>query len=167
MNLFEILAICFLSLVLGGFSYGIVMLIINGLLSSLKLRFKLPIQKRFINKITPIYRLSTQTLIDNEIKRIYFIQKWELEYVDIEIGSWQTIWIPFSSLFQRLHYVGKEQFNIGVLSEDVIENLNLEQTWNEHFNKWDDYEKLEEEKRNKFKQIMNNLNEDFNKNYTE
>lgn len=164
-DLIDILAVGFLMLVLGGALYALVMLMFNGLLSNLKFRIKLPVQKRFVGKMTPIYRLSTWS--DDEIKRAYYIEKWDLEYTDIEMGSWQSVWIPFSSLFQRLQYVSKGEFNLGVLSDDIIPTLNLEENWNYEFNKWDAKNKKEEAKRNKFKKMMGNLNKDFNENYTE
>lgn len=164
-DLEEILAVCSLILVLGGVLYPLAILIFDGWLSALKFRIKLPIQKRFVGKMTPIYRLSTGS--DDEIKRVYYVQKWELEYADIEMGSWQTIWIPFASLFQRLQYVNKGEFNLGVLPDDVVATLNLEENWNNEFNKWDTKNKEEEAKRDKFKKMMGNLNKDFNENYTE
>ena len=43
-DLMEILAVCFLMLVLGGALYALAMLMFNGLLSALKFRIKLPVQ---------------------------------------------------------------------------------------------------------------------------
>lgn len=161
----EILAVCFLMLVLGGALYALAMLMFNRLLSNLKFRIKLPVQKRFVGKMTPIYRLSTWT--DDEIKRVYYIQKWELEYADIEMGSWQTIWIPFASLFQRLQYVNKGEFNLGVLPDDVVATLDLAKKWNFEYDKLLAENRKKLTKSNKFKAMMNNLNKDFNENYTE
>jgi hypothetical protein len=164
-DLLDILATGFLFLTIGGALYALAMLIFNGFLSALKFRIKLPVQKRFVGKMTPIYRLSSWD--NDEIKRMYFIQKWVLEYTDIEMGSWQTIWIPFSSLFQRLQYVEQEHFNLGVLSDDIVETLNLEENWNYEFDKWDAKRRKEQENTDKFKKMMGNINKDYKENYTE
>ena len=164
-DLMEILGMGFLFLTIGGALYALAMLIFNGFLSALKFRIKLPVQKRFVGKMTPIYRLSSWD--NDEIKRMYFIQKWVLEYTDIEMGSWQTIWIPFSSLFQRLQYVEQEHFNLGVLSDDIVETLNLEENWNNEFDKWDTKRRKEQENTDKFKKMMGNINKDYKENYTE
>jgi hypothetical protein len=164
-DLMDILATGFLFLTIGGALYALAMLIFNGFLSALKFRIKLPVQKRFVGKMTPIYRLTNWD--DYEKKQIYFIQKWVLEYTDIEMGSWQTIWIPFSSLFQRLQYVEQRQFSLGELSDDVVATLNLEENWNYEFEKWNAKNKKEEDKVDKFKKMMGDLNKDFNENYTE
>ena len=165
MSILSMLATGFLFLTIGGALYALSMLIFNGFLSALKFRIKLPVQKRFVGKMTPIYRLSSWD--DDEIKRMYFIQKWVLEYTDIEMGSWQTIWIPFSSLFQRLQYVEQEHFNLGVLSDDIVETLNLEENWNYEFDKWDAKRRKEQENTDKFKKMMGNINKDYKENYTE
>lgn len=165
MSILDMLATGFLFLTIGGALYALAILIFNGFLSALKFRIKLPVQKRFVGKMTPIYRLSSWN--DDEIKRMYFIQKWVLEYTDIEMGSWQTIWVPFSSLFQRLQYVEQEHFDLGLLSDDIVENLNLEENWNHEFDKWDANRRKKQEKADKFKKMMGNLNKDYKQNYTE
>ena len=57
-DLLDILATGFLFLTIGGALYALAMLIFNGFLSALKFRIKLPVQKRFVGKMTPIYRLT-------------------------------------------------------------------------------------------------------------
>ncbi len=165
-DLMEILGTGVLLFVIGGMAYGILMLIFNGVLSSLNVRFKLPVQKRFVGKMTPIYGLSAYH-DDTKGLYYYYVSKWELEYVDIEMGCWQTVFIPFSPLFKRLQYVKKQNFNLGQLEDKYVQNLNLEEVWNVEYNKWDEERKKEQSEKDKFKNMMNNLNKEFNENYTE
>lgn len=164
-DIVEFIAIFLLFLALLSIAYCFIMFMFNGMLSCTEFRIKLPVQKRFVGKMTPIYRLTNWEL--DKGKRVYFIQKWVIEYSDFDIGCWQTVLIPFSTLFQRLQYVEKESFNIGELPDDVVATLDLEKNWNYEYNKWLTKNRKEEAKSDKFKAMMNNLNKDFNENYTE
>lgn len=162
----EYIGVFILVLVMLSIVYCIIMLIFNGILSCCtNFRIKLPVQKRFVGKITPIYKLTYWTSIDN--KRNYFLQKWELEYTDFNFGSWQTVLVPFSTLFQRLRYVDKKKFDLGVLPDDVVATLDLAKKWNFEYDKLLAENRKKLTKSNKFKAMMNNLNKDFNENYTE
>lgn len=173
-NLKEIFGTILLFTFFGVLFWVIFTSILSGFLRSIEYRFKRPIQNRFKNKMTPIYKLKSwfepcedEDEDEDKVKRYYWVTKWELEHTDYEVGSWQVIFIPFSVLFQHVRYVEKETFDLGILSLEDVENINLEAVWQKEFNAWQEEKNKKTAKKDKLKDILNKKNENFNKNYIE
>lgn len=136
------------------------MSLFNSLIRLVKVRFKLPMKKKFIGKTSPIYRLVYNDRADG-----YDLEKWELEYVDIDLDSKVYFIIPFVSLFQRLEYVSKEEFYIGKLSDVQLASINAEESWNHQFNEWNKDNKHKQSLKENHNELMRKINRKFDANY--
>lgn len=126
-------------------------------------KIKLPLPRKFKNKVSPIYRLVPK------VSGNYEIEKWSLEYVEIE--GWRTIFIPLMGLFeeQKFVHVGTlGNFNSMFNSVNNIKFLNsLDTNYEDLLNqkmKAELLKKAEEEIR---LSPIKKLNKKFNDNYIE
>lgn len=113
--------------------------------------FKLPIAYKYIDKKEPIYKL-----VGRDLGEFYVIQKWILDYDDVDEKYWFLI--PFSGLFKKYQYtcVGER----GMFNSDEIKNIiSLAKS----------YEALVviESSFKAKPEIVDKLNKDFNDNYIE
>jgi len=140
-------------------------MIFNGLLSCTTKRYKLPVQKRFIGKMSPIYKLTSWSDGNNHL---YWVKKWELQYADYEMmESWHTAFIPFSSLFSRMQYVKVATYKLGVLTNEEVAKLDIVAEWEKLHSIQLEKELAEEIKDNEYQELMDKVNKDFKENYTE
>jgi hypothetical protein len=141
-------------------------LLFNALLSiMITKRFKLPVQKRFKGKMTPLYELDSWSDGGN---RSYWVTKWELQYVGFEmVASWQIMMIPFSVLFSRMKYVVIGTYQLGVLSEQEVSKLDISFEWYKLNQIKREQELAKEIKKYEYQKLMDKVNKDFKENYTE
>jgi len=156
---FSILGLIFLTVVLVIFN-----LFFNGFLSCTTKRFKLPIQKRFKGKMSPIYQLSSW---NDGHDYLYWVTKWELKYSEIGMGSTQSIFIPFSVLFSRLKYVRVGTHKLGVLTDKEVLKLDIALEWHKLNQIQREKELAKEIKSEEFQSMIDYINKDFKQNYTE
>jgi hypothetical protein len=121
------------------------------------------------NKKTPIYKLEKDI---SRFSNNYKIYKYEIDYscyfeiIDIDLLSIWSIFLPFSSWFKFPHYE-REDTGYGSFTKEELKNINFD--IGEYFElelkkSWEKYNQ-EVEKENKEKEILNNINKDFNKHY--
>jgi hypothetical protein len=156
---FSILGLIFLTVVLVIFN-----LFFNGFLSCTTKRFKLPIQKRFKGKMSPIYQLSSW---NDGHDYLYWVTKWELKYSEIGMGSTQSIFIPFSVLFSRLNYVQLKSYKLGVLTDKELLKLDIALEWHKANQIASDKEQAKQNKKEEYNALINRVNKDFKENYIE
>lgn len=164
MNILENIGFIILGLIFLGVVWVIFNLFFNGLLSCTTKRFKLPIQKRFVGKMTPIHELSSWS---DGHDRLYWVSKWELKYSEFDMGSWQSISIPFSVLFSRLKYVRVGTHELGVLTDKELLKLDIAIEWHKLNQIKLEKELAKEIKSEEYKTLIDYVNKDFKQNYTE
>lgn len=130
-------------------------LILNGCVQYLNVRFKFLPPKKFKNKVTPIYKITSFT---NDWNTIY---KYQLEWEDIDMGDIELYLIPFSSLFQKYRYV---QCSFRYEFEERLENIqNIEELYETAL----EVKKIKDKKENDvYAREINKLNE-LNKTFLE
>ena len=156
---FGILGLVFLVVV-----WVIFNLLFNGLFTFTTKRFNLPVQKRFKGKMTPIYELSSW---NDGHDRFYWVCKWELKYSEFDMGTWQSISIPFSVLFSRLNYVRVGTHKLGALTDKEVAKLDISIEWYKLNQVKREKELAEEIKSEEYNNLINKVNKDFKENYTE
>jgi hypothetical protein len=164
MSILENIGFIILGLILLGTVWVIFNLFFNGFLSCTTKRFKLPTQKRFKGKMTPIYELGSWS--DGHEKH-YWVTKWELQYSEFEMGSWQSISIPFSVLFSRMQYVRVGTHKLGVLTDKEVLKLDIALEWHKLNEIQREKELAKEIKSEEFQSMIDYINKDFKQNYTE
>lgn len=137
----------------------------NMLLSRITKRFKLPTQKRFKGKMTPIYELSSW--VSGSGDRWYWVSKWEIKYSEFDISSWQYGFIPFSGLFSRLKYVNVGKYKLGVLKDKEVVKLDIALEWEKQNQIKLEKEHTKEMKSEEHQKLVDYVNKNFNENYIE
>lgn len=148
-----------------GAIWAILNVCFNWLLSCTTKRFKLPTQKRFKGKMTPIYELSSW--VSGSCDRWYWVKKWELKYSEFDMGSWQSVFIPFSVLFSRLKYVNVGKYKLGVLTDKELLKLDIALEWHKLNQIKLEKELAKEMKAEEYQKLIDYVNKDFNENYIE
>ncbi len=92
------LGLLFAQIILG--IYLLLVLGFNCLIGNIKFRFKLPPPKRFLTKVTPIYKVS----VYEEVENYFNISKYELAWIDFCSGNYRFWLLPFCGLFQIYKY---------------------------------------------------------------
>jgi hypothetical protein len=164
MTILENIGFSILGLIFLGTIWVIFNLFFNGLLSCTTKRFKLPTQKRFKGRMTPIHELSSWS---DGHSHLYWVSKWEIKYSEFEMGSWQSVFIPFSVLFSRLKYVNVGKYKLGALKDEEVAKLDISIEWHK-LNQTKLEKELEKEiKSEEYQRLMDYVNKDFKQNYTE
>jgi len=121
------------------------------------------------NKKTPIYKLEKDI---SRFSNNYKIYKYEIDYscyftiIDIDLLSIWSIFLPFSSWF-KFPYYEREYTGYGKFFEDELEDIDFdlgeyyERKWKKDNDEYNKEIEIENNKRN----ILNNINKDFNKHY--
>ena len=164
MSILENIGFIILGLIFLGTVWVIFNLFFNGFLSCTTKRFKLPTQKRFKGKMTPIHELSSWS---DGHGIMYWVCKWEIKYSEFEMGSWQSIFIPFSVLFSRLKYVRVGTHKLGVLTDKEVLKLDIALEWYKLNQIQREKELAKEIKSEEFQSMIDYINKDFKQNYTE
>lgn len=83
------------------------------------------------------------------------------------MGSWQSVFIPFSVLFSRLKYVNVGTHKLGALKDEEVAKLDISIEWHK-LNQTKLEKELEKEiKSEEYQRLMDYVNKDFKQNYTE
>ena len=165
MTILENIGVGLLGLVFLGVLWVIFNMIFNGLLSCTTKRYKLPVQKKFIGKMTPIYKLTSW---DDGHNHLYWVKKWELQYAENGMmDSWHSVLIPFYVLFSRMQYVKVATYKLGVLTNEEVAKLDIVAEWEKQHSIQLEKELAEEIKDNEYQKLMDKVNKDFKQNYTE
>jgi hypothetical protein len=165
MHIIENIGVGLMGLVILGTVWVIFNMIFNGLLSCTTKRFKLPVQKRFKGKMTPIHELGSWS--DGHEKH-YWVTKWELQYSENGMcDSWHSIFIPFYVLFSRMQYVRVGTHKLGVLTDKEVLKLDIALEWHKLNQIQREKELAKEIKSEEFQSMIDYINKDFKQNYTE
>jgi hypothetical protein len=139
-------------------------------------KIKLPLPRKFKNKVSPIYKLVERGSGYFETRRLiekgsgcYEIEKWGLEYT--EIGGWRSTLIPLIGFFeeQKFVHIGTlGEFNTISFSNNNIKFLNsLDTNYEDLLNQKMKAELLKKAEDEIRLSPINKLNKKFNDNYIE
>jgi len=138
--------------------YLILVLGFNCAIRESKIKFKLPPPKRFLTKITPIYKVS----VYEEVENYFNISKYELAWIDFCSENYRFWLLPFCGLFQRYKY---QAVGFYAFEQKLEEGMNIEDSY--ETKSAEENKKQIEEKTAEQKELdkINKLNKIFLENY--
>lgn len=160
-----VLFLCIILLIIG----GILFLNIN---EKHHLIIRLPKNKKYENKVDPIYELSDKSyMYDESDGYSYAIQKWSLKWNELECRIFLLIFLYPITIY-RWGYSEDNYFYIGdkIKVEDLHKilldkNMTLRDYYENEMDKIQKLDEIENMKENEFKTKIINLNKEFTENF--